>query len=160
VRDRCEIINYCRYVDDILLIFDSNHTCIQKILDDFNSLHPKLQFTAETEKDHTLNCLDTSIYRTPTNMKIVIYRKPTFTDTIISFTSNHPTHHKYATVRYLYNRLDTYSLQHEEYLHEQNIIHNILNNNSFPINPHKPPTHNPKKQVAPTQERNRLVSRT
>jgi len=44
------IINYCRYVDDILLTFDSSHTDIQKILDDFSSLHPKLQFTAETEK--------------------------------------------------------------------------------------------------------------
>ena len=40
------IVNYCRHVDDILLIFDSNHTNIQKILDDFNTLHPKLQFTA------------------------------------------------------------------------------------------------------------------
>jgi hypothetical protein len=79
-----KIINYSRYVDDILLIFDSNHTCIQKILDDFNSLHPKLQFTAETETDHTLNYLDLSIHRTPTNIKTAIYRKPTFTNTIIS----------------------------------------------------------------------------
>jgi hypothetical protein len=53
-----KIINYCRYVDDILLIFDSNHSNIEKILDDFNSLYPKLQFTAETEKDHTLNFLE------------------------------------------------------------------------------------------------------
>ena len=60
-----KIINYCRYVDDTLLIFDFSHTDIQKILDDFNSLHPKLQFTAETEKDHTLNYLDISIHRTP-----------------------------------------------------------------------------------------------
>jgi len=45
-----KIINYCRYVDDILLIFNSSHTEIQKILDDFSSLHHKLQFTAETEK--------------------------------------------------------------------------------------------------------------
>jgi hypothetical protein len=86
-----KIINYCRYVDDMLLVFDSNHTCIQKILDDFNSLHPKLQFTAKTEKDHTLNYLDLSIHRTPTNIKTAIYRKPMFTDTIIPFTSNHPT---------------------------------------------------------------------
>jgi len=37
-----KIMNYCRYVDDILLIFDSNHSNIHKNLDDFNSLHPKL----------------------------------------------------------------------------------------------------------------------
>jgi hypothetical protein len=46
-----KIVNYCRYVDDILLIMDSNHSNKQDILDDFNSLHPRLQFTAETEKD-------------------------------------------------------------------------------------------------------------
>jgi len=145
-----KIINYCRYVDDILLIFNSSHTKIQKILDDFNSLHHKLQFTAETEKGHTLNYLDISIHRTTTNMRTAIYRKPTFTDTIIPFTSNHPTHHKYAAVRHLYYRLNTYNLQHKEYLHELNIIHNSLHNNSYPINPHKPPTHNTRKQVTPS----------
>jgi len=30
-----------------------------------NALHPKLQFTAEAEKDHNLNYLDISIQRTP-----------------------------------------------------------------------------------------------
>jgi hypothetical protein len=70
------IINYCRYVDDILIIFDPNHTTLEMILNDFNSLHPKLQFTAETEHDHILNYLDISIHRTPTNMKTAIYRSP------------------------------------------------------------------------------------
>jgi len=85
------------------------------ILDDFNALHPKLQFTAEPERDHTLKYLDISIHRTPTNIKTAIYRKPTFTDTIITYTSNHPTHHKYTAVRLLFNRLDSYNLQEEEY---------------------------------------------
>ena len=54
------IIKYCRYVN-IFLIFDSNHTSIQSILMDFNALHPKLQFTVETKKDHALNYLDITI---------------------------------------------------------------------------------------------------
>jgi hypothetical protein len=136
-------------MDDILIIFDSNYTNTEMILNDFNSLHPKLQFMAETEKDHTLNYLDIPIHRTSTNMRTAIFRKPTFTDTIIPFTSNHPMHHKYATVRYLYNRLDPYNLQHEEYQQELNIIHNNLHNNSFLIRPHKPQTHNPVKQITP-----------
>ena len=93
--------------------------------------------------------MDISIHRTPTNLRTAIYRKPTFTDTIIPFTSNHPTHHKYAAIRRLYNRLITYNQQHKECLHELNIIHNILHNNSFPIRPHKPPTLNTRKQVTP-----------
>ena len=151
-----KIVKYCRHVDDILLISDSSHTNIQKILDDFNSLHLKLQFTAEAEKDHTLNYLDISTHRTPTHI-----RTATFTDTIILFTSNHPTHHKYATVRYLFNRLDTYNLQHEEYQNELNIFHNILHNNSFSIKPLKPlPTTHWNKQQPAQQNKKRLVSLT
>jgi hypothetical protein len=103
------IINYCRYVDDIFLIFDSDHTDINSILNNFNTLHPKMQFTAEIETNHTLNYLDITIHRTPTGFKSAIYRKPTFTDTIIPYTSNHPTRHKYAAVRFLYNRLNSYN---------------------------------------------------
>jgi hypothetical protein len=33
------LINYFRYVDDILLIYNSSHTGIQSILNDFNSIH-------------------------------------------------------------------------------------------------------------------------
>jgi len=36
------ILNYCRYVDDIFLVFDSTITNINEILQDFNDLHPKL----------------------------------------------------------------------------------------------------------------------
>ena len=129
------IVNYCRYVN-IFLIFDCHHTNIQSILDDFNTLHPKIQFTAETEKDHALNYLDITIQRTPTNFRIAIYRKPTFTDSIITYNSNHPTHHKYAAIRFMFNRLNSYKLQHEEYQQELNIIHNILQNSSFPIKLH------------------------
>jgi len=66
------IINYWRYVDDILLAFDPKGTNIQEIVYDFNAIHPKLQFTAETEKDNTQNYLDISIHRTPTGMKTSI----------------------------------------------------------------------------------------
>ena len=105
------IINYFRYVDDILLIFDPNHTDIQAILQDFNALHPNLQFTTEVERDNTLNYLDIPNQKTPNNIQTSIHRKPTFTDTIIPYTSNHPTKHKYAAVRYLLNRLNSYDLQ-------------------------------------------------
>jgi hypothetical protein len=50
------------------------------------------------EENQTLNYLDITIHRTPTSYKTAIYRKPTFTDTIIPHPSNHPPHHKYAAV--------------------------------------------------------------
>ena len=138
-----KIINYLRYIDDILLIFDSNHTNIQNILDDFNAIHPTLKFTAETETNNSINYLDVTIHKTPQNWKISIYRKPMFTDTIIPYTSNHPAQHKHATIRFLYNRLNTYNLHKDKYKTEENIIQNIMYNNAFPIQPHKSPNPRP-----------------
>jgi len=70
------INNYHRYVDDILLILDSNQTNIQNILDDFNAIHPNLKFTAETETNNSINYLDVTIRKTPQNWKFSIYRNP------------------------------------------------------------------------------------
>jgi len=142
-----KIINYFRHIDDILLIFDPSQSSIQAILADFNTLHPNLQFTAETEENNAINYLDITIHRTPSSWKTAIYRKPMYTDTIIPYMSNHPSQHKYAAVRFLYNRLHTYNLQPELYRQEENTIHN---NNSFPIQLHKPHLPKPQKQQQTT----------
>ena len=144
-----KIIEYFRYVDDILLNFYSNHTDIQAILTDFNAIHPNLKFTAETETDSKTNYLDVTVHRTPTDWKMSIYSEPTFTYTIIPYTSNHPTQHKFAAIRFLYNRLNTYDLPTEEYKREEQIIHNILDNNSFPTCPQKPYDLKLRKQTEP-----------
>jgi hypothetical protein len=91
------------------------------------------------ETNSTINYLDITIHKTPTGWRTFIYRKPTFTDTIIPYTSSHPTQHKYTAIKFLYNRLNTYNLLREDYSQEENIIHNIMHNNSFPIHPRKPP---------------------
>ena len=88
------------FVDDILLIFYSNHTNIQTTLDDFNTVHPSLKFTAEMETNSTINYLDVTIHKPPTGWRTSIYRKPTFTDTIIPYTSNHTTQHKYTAIKF------------------------------------------------------------
>jgi hypothetical protein len=116
------LLDYHRYVDDILLI---EHTDIHSILKDFNSIHNKLQFTHETETHNTLNYLDISIIRSPYSVNVGIYRKPTFTDSIIPFTSNHPIQHKYAAIKFLHTRLNSYSLLGTEYTKEKDIIQNI-----------------------------------
>jgi hypothetical protein len=59
-------IDYFRYIDDILLIFDQELTDIQFILTDFNTLHSNLHFTTETERDNAINYLDISIQKPPT----------------------------------------------------------------------------------------------
>ena len=130
---------YFHYVDDILLIYNTHHTDINNIQNDFSKIHPNMKFTAETESDNRINFLGITIHRTPTNWVISIHRKPTFTDTIIPYTSNHPAEHKYAAVRFLYNRLGTYHLKDDEYKEEEHTIHDILSNNGFPV--HTQTTH-------------------
>jgi hypothetical protein len=103
-----KLVNYFHYIDDILLICDSQHTDIHAILNDFNSIHPSLQFTEEIEQNNTINYLDITIHKTSTNVNISVYRKSTFTDTLIPYISNHPIQHRYAAIRFLYNRLNSY----------------------------------------------------
>ena len=81
--------------------------------------------------------MDITIHRLPTHIKISVYRKPTHTDSIIPYHSNHPTQHKYAASKYLFHRLNNYQLQTPEYQQEERIIHTILHNNQFPPYNHK-----------------------
>jgi hypothetical protein len=110
-----KLVNYFRFVDDILIIYDSQDTNIHAILNDFNSIHPNLQFTEETEQNNTISYLDITIHKTPMNINISIFRKPTFADTLITYTSIHPIQQKYAAIRFLDNRLNSYHLHRKEY---------------------------------------------
>jgi len=74
---------------------------MKTIINDFNSIHPKIQFTDETEQDDQINYLDITIHRKRTHINISIFRKPTHTDTIFPYTSNHLAQHKYAAIRFL-----------------------------------------------------------
>jgi len=102
-----------------------------------------MKFTAEPESDNQINFLDITICKTPTKQITSIYRKQSFTDSIIPYSSNHPPQHKHAAIRYLYNRLNTYHLQNEEYKEELDTIYDIMLNNGFPVHTHiSPPQDN------------------
>jgi hypothetical protein len=62
------ISGYYRYVDDILILYDSSITNILSILHDFNNIHSNLQFTSETEIENNINYLDISIHRTDSDL--------------------------------------------------------------------------------------------
>jgi len=115
-------------------------------------VNPNLKFTAQAETNNKINYLDVTMLKNPTNWKISIYRRLTFTDTVIPYTCNHPAQYKYAAVRFMYNRLNTYNLHEYEYKTEENSIQNIMYNNVFPIQPHKPPTCALDRQIATTTQ--------
>jgi hypothetical protein len=84
------ILYFCtRYVDDILLIYDSTHTTPDNILKYIATIHNSIQLSPTWESNDMIHFLDLSITRKPTHIEISIYRKPTTTDTTINFLSNH-----------------------------------------------------------------------
>jgi hypothetical protein len=140
-----QIIDYYRYVDDILIIYSSHKTHIENTMYEFNNIHPNIKFTMEKETNNTINFLDLSINKTDDNLQLGIYRKPTTTDLIIHNDSSHPFEHKRAAINCLINRLNQYPLTHNNKNIEENIVRTILNNN-HPSNTiqltHKPSTKN------------------
>ena len=52
------IIYYTRYVDDILIIYNTEHTSPEHICEQANRIHPNLKFTPTHEEDKTISFLD------------------------------------------------------------------------------------------------------
>jgi hypothetical protein len=87
----------------------------------------------ELENNKKINFIGITISRTSNTSEFHIFRKPTYTDTIIPQNSCHPTEHKFAALRYFINRLNTYQLNLTEKNNERLIIRNIAYNNGFPL---------------------------
>jgi hypothetical protein len=127
------IIFYTRYVDDILIIYNTDKTHPDHILRYMNNLPPDLAFTPTLEtEDNSINYLDLHITRQHNSIDINIYRKPTTTNTTINFLSNHPMEHKLAAYRYMINRMSSIPLSQEKLNTERQTILDIANSNNFP----------------------------
>jgi len=127
------IIYYTRYVDDILIIYNTEHTSPEHICEQANRIHPNLKFTPTHEEDNTISFLDLQLTRQHKKLDINIYRKPTTTDTTINYLSNHPTEHKLAAYRYMIHRMLTLPLTQSNRETEWRTILRIAHNNNFPI---------------------------
>jgi hypothetical protein len=102
-----QIVDYHRYLDDILIIYNAQRTNIHDTLDEFNAFNPKVKFTIEEQSDYTINFLYLTITNRNNTLDCSIFRKPTTTDTIIHNASCHPNKHKRAAIKYLNNRVNT-----------------------------------------------------
>ena len=128
-----ESIDICfwgRYVDDIFMIWNGDHTQLQILFQKINNVS-KLKFTMETEITNKLNFLDLTITRHDSYLKYSIYRKPTATDIIIP---NHSQHHpsiKMAAFRYYLDRLQNIPMEQTDMEEEYNIIKTIARNNGY-----------------------------
>ena len=91
----CRLLFY-RYVDDIILVAPSER--VGDILNIFNSLDTRLQFTMEIGLDGKISFLDTMLIIEERNLIFDIYRKATFSGRFLNFHSYHPHCHKRGVI--------------------------------------------------------------
>jgi hypothetical protein len=71
------IIDYHRYVNDKLIIYNEDYTNIDNTLTEFNSIHPNNHIKPyKTKKNNKLNNLDITITNTHNTFTFDIYRNP------------------------------------------------------------------------------------
>lgn len=93
---RIRILFYLRYVDDTFALVPTRH--VQNVVDAFNSIHTRIQFTFEVESNRVLSFLDIRVVRL-TNGTIIFdwYHKETWTGRYINFDSYLPMSYKMNT---------------------------------------------------------------
>lgn len=127
---KCSVTFYKRFVDDCITCFPKNlHVYI---LEHFNSFHPKIQFTIETEKNGSLNFLDMTIdHHEGQKINTKWYQKPTSSGRYMNYFSNVPFHWKANVVSNLFQR--AYKLSDKQYRQESmDRARTLLLGNGYP----------------------------
>ncbi|CAK9820318.1 hypothetical protein ANTPLA_LOCUS10552 [Anthophora plagiata] len=122
---------WLRYVNDTSIVWTHGHNTLPTFLNFLNSLHPKIQFTMETETNGQPPFLDVLITtKQDGSLGHQVYRKPTHTDRYLHAHSHHHPAQKNSVIVSLVNR--AINRCEEEHLQcELNRITNILIKNGF-----------------------------
>lgn len=96
-----------------------------------NKFHKNIQFTLEIGKEKSLNFLDLNLTLIGNKIDFNIFRKDTYTDTVIHNSSNHPFTQKLAAFHSMVNRLVTIPLSVTNFTLELNLIKQIAVNNGY-----------------------------
>jgi hypothetical protein len=91
----------------------------------------ELLFTLQREQHGRINFLDLTITKGVSKLTFEVFRKPAGTETIIPNDSYRPLEQKLAAIRYLANRIQTYTLDHLQKQKETDIVMQIIHNNKY-----------------------------
>ena len=92
-----------------------------------------LEFKITKEENHITNYLDLTIQRKHNKVELSIYKKPTYIDIVIHFTSNHPYCHKMAGFYFYINRMTNILCSEQAIKQEWDRIITMAWNNGFPV---------------------------
>ena len=98
--DNQNIIFYTRYVDHILIVYDTTKRTPDLVTSYINQIHKDIQLNSTLETTNSISFLDLLLITKTTSFEIDIYRKPATTDTTSNFPSNQHMEHKIAAYRY------------------------------------------------------------
>ncbi|CAD6234229.1 GSCOCG00012374001-RA-CDS, partial [Cotesia congregata] len=118
------------YVDDMFMAIPREE--VNNILNYFNSVDKKIQFTMEVEVNGCLPFLDVMVVRSMDGcLQTNWYTKPTSSGRLINFMSNHPISQKASVALGLLHR--AINLSHDSF-YEENIklVKQMLKNNNYP----------------------------
>ena len=96
------IICYGHYVDDIIVAYNSSKDTGETILNEFNKIHPKIQFTIEKQNKiiYLYLQIQKQKFQKQYKFNFDIYHKPTTTKLSINYNSLNPNSHKWANVQF------------------------------------------------------------
>jgi hypothetical protein len=96
--------DWFRYRDDTYMVWEHSIEILHLFLEYMNSLHPRIKWTHEIEKNGVISFLDVLVRREGDGTSITsVYRKKTHSDRYLHYTSDHPFKDKIAcleTLRY------------------------------------------------------------
>lgn len=117
-------------MDDLFLIIPNQ--MVDQTLLMFNSINKKIQFTHVVEENNELPFLDTTVLRNDNGtLDFMWYSKPTSSNRLLNYRSNHQLNQKLNVVDNLIKRM--YDLSSPKFHHQcTNNIRNILKMNDYP----------------------------
>ena len=125
--------DWFRYRDDTWLIWEHSLQDLEAFKDYLNSLHSKIKWTYEVEKNGVLNFLDILLKReTDGSFTTTVYRKKTHSDRYLHFSSDHPLKDKISGIKTLKYRAQIYCSSKDLYTAEINHLFTVFLQNGYP----------------------------
>lgn len=118
-------------MDDLFVIMPAD--AIVRCIDALNGINSMIQFTHDIEKDSQLPYLDVLVIHAPDgSLSFKWYSKPTSSNRVLNFLSNHPFQHKLNVVDNLIKRI--FGLSSQMYHHENGkLVKTMLIKNGYPL---------------------------
>ncbi|XP_062710010.1 uncharacterized protein LOC134288585 [Aedes albopictus] len=125
-----EITIFRKYVDDIFMAIPRNTE--QQVLQAFNDVEPRIQFTIETEKEQKLAFLDLTVIRNADqSLTTEWYAKPIASGRLLNYKSFHQCKHKINVAKNFIHRV-WYLTRNKSTVEIAQIIHQHLTLNNYP----------------------------